>query len=155
MSGLFGDEVELVGDIKLSKYIKGEIYEFTSNDCVVFSKGDRVRITEDNDFATYEALDGSDRCSGHDSEIRKVQTILETPQEPTVVDMVTVKFSDGVTIATNDVTFDGKTWDRKDLRATIKRYTEILNRPLPKVPQPGDPVRAKKTVKKPVKKASK
>lgn len=80
---------------------------------------------------------------------------VETPQ-PTIVDDVTVKFSDGVVICTNSVTFDGKTYDRKDLRATIKRYTEILNRPLPKVPQPGDPVRSKKAaVKKTVKKVAK
>lgn len=53
-------------------------------------------------------------------------------QKPTVTNTRTV-YSDGVEVSEESLTFDGKTFKREELKDLVKRYQEVLRRPVASV----------------------
>ena len=64
-------------------------------------------------------------------------------QKPVVV-LTRTEYSDGVIVGDDDLSFDGKTFKREELKKLVSRYQEVLRRPVGTVVLPKTTKKAKK-----------
>jgi hypothetical protein len=111
---------DLVVNVTGSTFAKGEVLaihqEDSTNPYMLRANGNHADYDDFHNFAPLSAFG-------------KVETA-----KPAVTSTLTV-YSDGVKVNDSTVEFDGKSWTREELTATVKRYQEILRRPIAVVPE--------------------
>lgn len=100
----------------------------------LFRRGEVVRLRSD-DGTTTPSWQGKD-----DYNYLAIDDFASLPQyksksiKPAVVSTMTV-YSDNVKVSDTELQFDGRTWNREELKTLVKRYQEVLRRPVATVQQ--------------------
>lgn len=136
----------------------GESLGLRDNDLVVnissphWKKGEVVRIKELDGTCNpyFYTEDGKDYECAYLHLLAPLSAftgVTPKPQKPTVTVSWTA-YSDNVQVSDDKVKFDGKEWTREELQATVKRYQEVLRRPVASVPTPTKNTKKTKITKK-------
>lgn len=115
---------------------KGEVVELERNDgssCPSFRFGGATKYANWDGLAKIPENYGNKAAKAPKPEVQSTKTV----------------YSDGVEVSEEQLTFDGQTISREDLKARVKRYQEVLRRPVASIPTlTKKPAARKKTTAK-------
>lgn len=130
-----GDLFVYLADNISSTATKGEVIQLRRNDN---TRNPYFSSKNNSDFCTYwHYLAKLPEGKNNKSKVQK----------PVVSQTVTI-YSDGVEVTEDKLTFDGKTYTRDELGALVKRYQEVLRRPVAAISVKSPKKAVKKTVVK-------
>lgn len=95
-----------------------------------FDKGEVVMLTCDDSSSSpyFGSREEQEICERLDR-FAPLSAFGKTTKQPLTVKSVVTEYSDGVTVSEENIKFDGMSMTREELRNTVNRYRQILNRP--------------------------